>query len=354
MHRSFRWPVRASVALLVLLPLLARPEGLPRRSGPEERYPGVDVRYDEVADPAGHRLRLILAHPAGGARSPTIFVVGWLSCDTVEAPAGTKDASQLVLQAIAQLTDFASARLEKAGVGDSEGECGATDFLSELGAYRAAFRRIADSPFVDRDRIFILGISNGAGFAPLVAEGAPVRGYVVNGGWIKTWHEHMLEIERRRLALAGHPAAELNALMKSEALLYGRFLLEGEAPRAIFARDPSLGALWDGDPDRLYGRPVAYYQQLQALDLLAAWNLVRSPVLALHGEFDWIMSAEDPQILVELLNRNAPGSAEFVSLKGTGHTFEHYGSLQAAYSGNALPFDHAIAARIVAWFERRR
>jgi hypothetical protein len=87
---------------------------------------------------------------------------------------------------------------------------------------------------------------------------------------------------------------------------------------------------------------------------MAAWSEVRAPVLALHGEFDWIMSREDFEILVALVNRNSPGAAEFVELASTGHTFEHYASLKAAFAGEQLPFDPTVAARITSWFDRHR
>ena len=168
----------------------------------DETYPGIVVRYAAIRDSAGHRLRLISTYPqAEHTRYPTIFVVGWLSCDTVEAPPGTTDATQRVLRAMATLPGFASVRLEKAGVGDSEGDCAKTDFAAELAAYQQAFRTLKNYPFVDANRIFILGISNG-------------------GGWIKTWYEHMLEIERRRLTLGGYTPAEVNTLMKRVAALY--------------------------------------------------------------------------------------------------------------------------------------
>lgn len=326
---------------------------LPRKSPPES-YPGVVVLYDSVTDAAGHRLRLILTHPQERAPLPVIFVAGWLSCDTVEAPAGDRGAAQHVFQALATLPGFATMRLDKAGVGDSEGDCARSDFNAELEGYRSAFRRLGDYAFIDKSRIFVFGLSNGAGFAPLVADGAPVRGYVVVGGWIKTWFEHMLEIERRRLALAGKPAADINALMREEEQLYSAYLLRGEAPADIFRAHPELRMFWEGDPAQQYGRPVAYYQQLQQLNLMAAWAAVKVPLLALHGEYDWIMSRADLEIMVALVNRNSPGSAEFMELPATGHTFEHYPSQQAAYAGEAQPFDPAIAERVSAWFVRHR
>ncbi|MDP9091218.1 MAG: alpha/beta hydrolase [Pseudomonadota bacterium] len=348
----------ATLAFGIATFCVARNSDLPRKSSTpnrDESYPGVTVQYDTIGDCCGNRLRLIVTHPQrDSGRIPAIFVVGWLSCDSVEAPPGTTDATQLVLQAVAKLPGFATMRMDKAGVGDSEGKCGSTDFTAELDSYRRAFRKLRDYPFVDTNRVFVFGISNGGGFAPLVAEGAPVRGYVVDGGWIKTWYEHMLEIERRRLKLSGHPSSEINSMMKSVEALYSAYLLNRESPQQIFEKSPELKKLWEGEPNQQYGRPVAYYQQLQDLNLMAVWSHVKEPVLALHGEFDWIMSRSDLELMAELVNRNAPGAAEFVELPVTGHTFEHYSSMETAFSGMALPFDDHIAVRIREWFKKHR
>jgi pimeloyl-ACP methyl ester carboxylesterase len=188
----------------------------------------------------------------------------------------------------------------------------------------------------------------------LAAEGTEVKGYVVDGGWIKTWYEHMLEIERRRLTLAGHGASELNTLIKRAEEFYSGYLLDRLSPRELFARRAEFNSLWEGDPEHQYGRPVAYYQQLQDLNLMAAWSGVKAPLLALHGEFDWIMSAGDMEIMVGLVNHNLPGGAEMVEMPATGHTFEHYASQEAAFKGKSLPFDDRVAQRITQWFERHR
>ena len=331
--------------------------GLSRKpmTGPDESYPGVVATYDSLRDAAGQRLRLILTHPQASPEPvATIFVVGWLSCDSVAAPPGTRDAPQLVFQSLAQLPGFATVRMDKPGTGDSEGDCSATDFTTELTDYRAAFRSLHSYPFIDPKRIFILGISNGGGFAPLVAEGAPVRGYVTDGGWLKTWFEHMMEIERRRLTLEGRAAADINTAMKSVAALYSAYLIEGTAPQQIFARQPALKDLWEGDAQHQYGRPVAYYQQLQQLNLMAAWSEVKVPTLVLHGEFDWIMSRSDLELMTELVNRNLAGAATFAELPMTGHAFDHYASMKAAFAGQALPFDPSIARKVSDWFQQHR
>ena len=57
---------------------------------------------------------------------------------------------------------------------------------------------------------------------------------------------------------------------------------------------PQVSELWpEGkDHDHLYGRPLAFYEQLQDLNLAATWSGVKVPTLVLHGQFDWIMSRQ--------------------------------------------------------------
>src|SRR6476659_7268903 len=254
---------RATIAFVAVAAVLSAEE-LPRKAKtPCETYPNVDVLYDFVTAPDGKRLRTIITKPRDAkGKLPVIFVAGWLSCDSVEAPAGTKDESGLVFRGLAQLPGFALFRMDKQGVGDSEGVCAETDFDSELASYRAAFRALKNYDFIDTKKIYMLGISNGGGFAALVpesdAEHAQVRGYISVGGWVKTWFEHMLEIERRRFALMGKSPAEVTDRMKSAATLYYEWLIKGKAVDTILKERPQLADLWPEGKDHahLYGRPL--------------------------------------------------------------------------------------------------
>ena len=288
-----------------------------------------------------------------------IFVAGWLSCDSVEAPAETKDATGIVFRGLAQMPGFCLFRMDKQGVGDSEGDCAQSDFEAELAGYRAAFRGLGKYDFVDPNQVYILGISNGGGFAPLVpeseAEQARVKGYVSVGGWVKTWFEHMLEIERRRFALMGKSPGEVNDRMKSAAALYSEWLIKGHSVEAIVKERPELTELWPGGKDlaHLYGRPLAFYEQLQKLNLAAAWSRVKVPALILHGEYDWIMSREDPELIAQYVNANRPRAARFIEVPTMGHTFQHYLSMADAFGGKEAPFDPNFLRLLTDWFSER-
>ena len=341
----------AAAAASVTAIACAEAQELPRRAGAiNETYPGVEVIYTSAPDSKGNDMRVIVTKPAGAGKFATVFVAGWLSCDSIEAPPTTRDPTGLVFRAIAQTPGFALVRMDKAGIGDSEGDCATTDFNTELSAYRAAFRKMRSRYFIDPNRVFVLGISNGGGYAPLVAEGAPVAGYITVGGWSRTWYEHMLEIERSRYALDGKIPAEIPTLVSRSATLYHDVLIKGRAPDAVIKADPALRSAWDSESTgTLYGRPVAYYQQLQALNLTEAWSKVRAPALVMWGEFDWIMSRWDSEGIANHINTNTPGAAQFVVLPKAGHTMQNYPDLKTAFSGPQGAFDHSIATRITAW-----
>jgi hypothetical protein len=64
------------------------------------------------------------------------------------------------------------------------------------------------------------------------------------------------------------------------------------------------------------------------------------------------MTREDPQIMARLVNANKAGAARFVELPGTGHTFQHYASMEDAFQGKEAPFDPAVVRVLTDWFKQ--
>lgn len=345
--------VLAAVNTLFLFVLLVPAQNLaPGR----EAIPNADVFYADVPF-SGYTLRSIITKPKDArGKLPVVFEAAWLSCDSVEQPKGPEDGFTQLLWDIASRSGMATYRVDKPGVGESGGpKCADSDFSTELEAYRAAFQAMKQLPFVDTSRIYVLGFSNGGGFAPLVP-GADdrVRAYVVCSGWYKTWYEHMIEHERRRLALAGATEAEVNAKLRGFERFYDLYLNQKLTPAQVEQSDPALKGLWYDEPARQYGRPAAYYQQLQALNLAEAWSKVDAPVLAIHGEYDWVMSGGDYQLLVAALNRRHAGSAEFVEWPKADHgLYIHDAPEKAFHHDPAQRYDPKLSDRVLEWLRTK-
>jgi pimeloyl-ACP methyl ester carboxylesterase len=313
-----------------------------------EKFQNATVEAGTVKDARGNQLRTLTTVPRGEGKLPAVFLAGWLSCDSVEVRPDTKDGVAKLLRQIIEESGAIVMRLDKPGVGESKGKCSETDFDTELSGYRAAFTALRSNARVDPDRILILGISNGGGFAPLLAAGSRVAGYISVGGWSKTWFEHMIELEPRRLALVGRPVATRNADMKALAEFHAAYLFERRTPAEVIAARPHLKAIWYDEPAHQYGRPAAFYHQLQALDLVAAWSMVDAPTLVVWGEYDWIMSRDDQVQIVNLVNARKAGRARLLAVPAMDHSFSTHPNAKAAFENmGAGDYPAAAAAEIL-------
>jgi pimeloyl-ACP methyl ester carboxylesterase len=331
-----------------LLALVLAAADLPKKT-PLESHPGIETTAGVVEGPGGLRLRTITSAPPGARGLAGVFVVGWLSCDTVELRANPRGVDRLV-QDVVRKSNALVFRTDKPGVGDSEGDCARTDFTTELEGYRRAFAQFLQHPRVDRSRIVLIGISNGGGFAPLVAGGTPVAAYVSVGGWSKTWFEHMIDLERRRLLFSGTDPARVDAEMKRLAEFHAAYLFDRLTPAQVAERRPHLKGVWYDEPDLQYGRPARFYHQLQELDLAAAWSKVRAPTLVVWGEYDWIMDRADQDQIVRLVGP----AARLLVVPRADHSFTQHPDPAAAFrnmGGGVYPA--AAAEEIVAFVKAR-
>jgi len=310
-----------AVFLFAILPLLSSTSA--QQSQPRERFENADVLYDWVSNTRGDKLRTFVTRPRKlSGKAPVIFIVGWLSCDSIEYPQGETDGfSALILRLIDQ-SGYATVRMDKPGVGQSQGTpCSKADFQGELEGYQSVFDSMSKYDFLDLDRIFVMGLSNGGGFAPLVSRQHRVRGFIAAGSWGRTWFEHMLELERLRLTNAGKSAANVCDAMKVFSQFYDLYLIEGQAPGEVIRQHPKWKDYWYDSPGGQYGRPAAFYQQLQALNLGEAWQKLDAPVLVLRGTSDTIMSRADSAAIAEIVNRVHPGKARYLEIEGMSHGF---------------------------------
>lgn len=318
---------------------------------PRESVEGVEVIYGSVITEQGSRLRTIVTKPRGvTGRRPALLFVQWLSCDSVEVLNNPSDGVERTLRALASRPDFVLMRVERPGLGDSEGsDCSQSDLQADLAGFRAALSTLKTYDFVDTNNLFIYGASIGGGLAPIIAQGEKVRGLIVTGGFAKTWYEHMLEHERRRLELMGRTPAEINEALRGYSEFYSMYLNQKLTPAEVIRQRPRLASLWSGPPAHQYGRPAAYFQQVQDLNVEAAWENVSAPVLIVYGEYDWIMSRGDQDLIAGIVNRRHPGHARLVIIPRAGHNLDIYETPQAAFTGTGGKSDEGVANLMVEW-----
>ena len=285
-----------------------------------ETLPGVESVYSHIVNPRGVYQRAILTRPAGTTgRVPAVLFVPWLSCDSIESPEGAAPGIDQLLQKIAMESGWALLRVDKPGVGDSEGVCADTDLDTEIEGSRAALAWLTSHPWIDPARIVVMGHSFSGAFLPLVAADTPVAGYVVLNSWVRTWMERLLEFERLQAEAAGVAAAEVSTRQRKLAEFYGLFLEQQKTPRQVIAERPELASVWTDTLEHQYGRSARFHHQLQRINAAAGWSRVAAPTLVMWGDADLVMHRTDHERIVALVNRNRANAAELVVVPGADH-----------------------------------
>jgi len=134
---------------------------------------------DELSTADGRR-RVIRTIPEGEPFFPVVYLLpgaGWSSFEFA------LDPDHPLFRLVSGLTasGFATQRVERSGVGDSEGQsCRELGFESDLSDYRAGLDHLRSWPACHERGVFLLGISLGGMVTPLIAD-ARVRGVAVFG-----------------------------------------------------------------------------------------------------------------------------------------------------------------------------
>ncbi len=188
----------------------------------DERDPGVVTEYGDVAVDDSIR-RTLLTMPSGLASpSSAVLLIGGIGCFTVDNAASSQDAYMHLTHDIAR-AGFVTMRLEKSGVGDSQGPpCRNVDFDAEMRGYAAALGALQRNPHVDPARIYLLGHSIGTVIAPILAVTNRVAGVIALEGVGRDWPESEIRNLRRDLELDNEtPAAVDQALIEKAQCMRG-------------------------------------------------------------------------------------------------------------------------------------
>jgi pimeloyl-ACP methyl ester carboxylesterase len=322
---------------------------------PDEDGEGIEVRYESIVTDSGDRVRTVVTRPAGAeGRLPAVLLVGWLSCSSIELPeAAGLPGWRHLLHGLTR-AGYLVFRVEKPGVGDSEGpDCSELSYGREVAAYRAGLGAMRGRSDVDPAGVFVFGASLGGAIAPAISAGEGLRGLIVFGTFARTWYEHMMQHERRRLELSGVPFPEVDRRMHALVDLYARYLVGGELPGDIIRVRPEYAAVWTDQPRHQFGRSARFFQDVQRSNVAAAWERVQAPVLVLYGSNDWVMARGEHEMIVRMVNARRPGSAELVVLDGIDHSLVRYPDRDHAFRGEGGSVDAEALEVMLRWLGRR-
>jgi dienelactone hydrolase len=242
------------------------------KSFPSERIENARVEYGHVTIEKGIRLRTILSVPLDADathRAPAALFLQGGSCNSIAVPWAGPTGPNELLHTVAS-HGFVTLRVEKPGVAESEGPpCATIGYQLELEGYRAALRELASNPAVDRKRIFVVGVSLGGFFAPVVARDAKIAGIAV----------------------------------------YGTIAFS---------------------PTPYPGRGELFFREIAEVDILRAWASVNTRVLVLHGEYDDRTTASDHEKIARIVNERHPGYAEHRELARLDHCWTRHATLEAS------------------------
>ena len=331
-------------------------------SGSCERPLANVITRCESLDVGGrYQVRSIVTRPATApaGRLPAILFVQWLSCDPITVAPDVNDGWNNVLRDLIQRSGFVVTRTEKPGIAGSGGpSCSVLGYDEELNVHRHALEQLKRSPDVHPDSVFVFGASMGGTMAPLLAAVGGVRGVIVAGTTGVTWLEHMIALDRRVMELRELSADSIHEMMSDHIRFQSRYLGQQQTPASIIAEWPQARSVWRrmiGTDSLLlahYGRSIRFHHEAQQQNWANAWERVSAPVLAIHGENDWIMADFEQAALVRALRSNA--GTRYVNVPGMGHDFLTYGSLAQSFRSENGRFDPSVSRTILDWLEAQR
>ncbi|MEQ8928003.1 MAG: PDZ domain-containing protein [Fulvivirga sp.] len=318
---------------------------------PYETHEGLETYYESVTSDYDIKHRAIITKPNNSkSKQPAILFVGGLSCSTLETYPGRDHNWAKMINIIVEKSGMVVMRVDKQGVGDSEGNCAEGDFEMDLAGYRAAIRKLKSLEYVDTTKIILYGSSMGSAQSPMLANEFNLAGVISDGTFFKTWFEHMLEIERRLQQMQGVDESTIVKKMNEGYIpLYYNMLILKKSYGEIIEEYPALAEYNYHSPNHMYGRPMEYYHQLQDYDLAGEWERLKAPVRILRGTNDWIMSDFDNDMIIEVLEKAGHKDHELVRYKDLDHWNTIHESPDNSFLGKPGKWDPKMAELVVNW-----
>ena len=325
---------------------------------PAEQVAGATLRYGSVSTVNGLQ-RTILTLPEGIENPPVVYILPGFGCATMDLALNPDDSITALLDVLTR-NRYATFRVEKSGLGDSEGvPCSETGFVSESAGYAQGLQELMAIPEVDKQKVFLLGISLGGVWAPILASEENVAGIISFSTISKTWPEYMYDNWRRQWELAGKTFTAIDSDLKLASTFWDKLLTENLEPGEIFDRYPQLSSLraplaYDPENSNILNRHYTFVKELANTNIASYWEQVNVPALLLWGRGDYVATEEDQRLIDRLLQSRGVNS-ELVVIDSD-HFWRQAADFRTAWDnarqGVTAPLQSDVFDTIVEWLNR--
>jgi len=316
----------------------------------KEIHKNLDTFYEEVTSSYGITQRIIITKPKKSGKQPAIILIGGLSCSSIEAYPDRNNNWTRVIKDLVEKSDMIVMRVEKPGVGDSQGDCSKSDFLTDIAGFKAAISFLKSKSYVDPSRIIVYGSSMGSALTPYFANEFNLAGIISDGTFFKTWFEHMLEIERRIREMSGDTEAQIVEKMNKYYIpLYYGMLIQKKTYKQVVNEYPALANYNYHGAQHMYGRPLEYYHQLQDFNLAGEWEKIKVPIRIMRGTNDWIMSSFDNKMILDVLKKNGHKDHLLFEYPGLDHWNTIHDTPKDSFEGKKGRWEDKISQQIIDW-----
>ncbi len=289
-----------------------------------------EVVYSEIVS-YGKRMRTIITKPRTPGKHPAFFFIQGFSPISYDfkLEGSTGDVSTLDGPLLFEFANsgYVTIRVEKPGVGDSEGgPFPEMDYTTELDIYRQTLKQLKGLAEVDKDNVFIFGHSMGGAFGPMIATEDPVKGIAVYGVAARTWFEYLMDTIRYQGLVGGESFEDADEGSRQGARLMALVFLENKSVTEVKQSHPALAKLADQFfPGGLFnGKSLDFWRQLAQTNFASYWAKCNARVFAVRGASDFVTYDADHKLIADIVNRKNPGWGKFEIAPSSDHLFHNF------------------------------
>lgn len=332
---------------------------------PKEQGLGFRVRYGELSWQQ-EKIRTITYTPDKPRQdNAAVFFIQGYTCGSIDYGMLPDISLNQLLGQYAN-AGFTVMKMEKPGVGDSEGklDCQLYDFVTENNAFLAGLTHLKAMADVNAGNVFVFGHSLGVLHAAIIAEKGLAKGVIGYGGVAKPWIDYLHDIYRKQSVLywgVSEEQAKRNVEIMSPFLtkwlasdLPWQTVVNSKAAKRVM--DEQLVTI---NEEQIMDRHYSFFRSVNRFDFETIWKNARSHALMLHGQFDiQAIEADWAYKVAALVNKKQGITGQALTFERTDHSLLAFANksdlmkFTQRQASNLGTFNKKIASSSISWMKK--